>query len=83
MGFETQRHKGTQRSGGSATQSCHGASKALGLHPGKREPPGKSPASHSPLPHTRLTPTTQRSPENCPYRAKLPRGDVTWHFMPG
>jgi hypothetical protein len=29
MGFETQRHRGPQRSGGSATQSWQGASKVL------------------------------------------------------
>ena len=38
MGFETQRHRGTQRSGVSATQSCQGPSKALGGRHGKREP---------------------------------------------
>jgi hypothetical protein len=37
----------------------------------------------SPRPRTRLTPNTQRSPENCPYRAKLHGGGLTWHFMPG
>jgi hypothetical protein len=25
----------------------------------------------------------QRSAESCPYRAKVSRGDLTWHFMPG
>jgi hypothetical protein len=38
MGFETQRHRGTQRSGGSGENSYQGASKALGVHPGKRGP---------------------------------------------
>ena len=83
MGFETQRHRGTQRSDGSATQSCQVASEVLGVHPENRGPPAKSPAPQSPLPPTQLTPNTQRSSENCPYRAKLPGGDLTWHFMPG
>jgi len=51
MGFETQRHRGTQRSGVIATQSCQAASKALGGHHGKREPrqiprPAKPAAAH-------------------------------------
>jgi hypothetical protein len=36
MGFETQRHRGTQRSGGSANKSCEGASKSVGIHIGMR-----------------------------------------------
>jgi hypothetical protein len=32
MGFETQRHRGTQRSGGIADKSCEGASKSVGIH---------------------------------------------------
>jgi hypothetical protein len=55
MGFETQRHRGPQRSGGSATQSCQGASKVLShavfgflRHHG-------SPTSHFPLPTAHCT----------------------------
>jgi len=33
--------------------------------------------------HTWGTPNIQCSAENCPYRAKVPEGGVTWHFMPG
>ena len=44
MGFETQRHRGTQRSGGSATQSCQGAFKAGGLTPGGFAAGGTEPA---------------------------------------
>jgi hypothetical protein len=33
--------------------------------------------------HTELTPNPQCSAESCPYRAKVSRGDLTWHFMPG
>jgi hypothetical protein len=41
----------------------------------------KSPAPQSELPHTRLTPNTQRSTENCPDRAKLHAGrsDLAFH----
>jgi hypothetical protein len=46
MGFETQRHRGTQRSGGSGENSYQGASKALGVHPGKRGPRTAAPDYH-------------------------------------
>jgi hypothetical protein len=65
MGFETQRHRGTQRSGVVATQSCQGASKALEVHP-EGASTGKSRVPQGPLLHTWVTPNTQRSSENCP-----------------
>jgi len=64
-------------------QSRQVAPKSVGGSPRKARAPAKSPAVQIPLPHTRVTPNTQRSPENCPYRAKLSRGGLTWHFMPG
>jgi hypothetical protein len=70
MGFETQRNRGTQRSDGSATQSCQVASKVVVFHLGNRGSPNRSPTPQRPLPHTRLTPNAQRSAENCPHRAK-------------
>ena len=83
MSFETQRHRGTQRSGGSIMQSYQGASKALGVHLGKREPPPnhppdksrcRTPASHQARSVRLRTALSGR---------KLPGGGLTWHFMPG
>jgi hypothetical protein len=84
MGFETQRHRGTQRKVMEAAQRTRARvrPKPSGFTP-KSANPAKSPAPQSPLPHTRLTPNTQRSAENCPYRAKLHGGGLTWHCMPG
>ena len=83
MSFETQRHRGTQRSSGSVTQSSRVAPKVLGVHLEKREPPPKSPARQIPLPHTRLTPDTQCSSENCPYRACVVVGGADPGLHPG
>ena len=67
-----------------ATKSCQGASKVVGVHPGKREPAAKS---------TRPRKARCCTPGSHPTRRvllraaltgrKLPEGGLTWHFMPG
>jgi hypothetical protein len=83
MGFEhrgTEEHRGVVAAEGIRTsvrpKPSEFTSESASTPPDQRVP-------QSPLLHIRLTPNTQCSAENCPYRAKLPGGGLTWHFMPG
>jgi hypothetical protein len=57
MGFETLRHQRNTDEEVSAAQSCQGASNALDVHPGKREPP----PSHPPRKAYCRTPASHRT----------------------
>jgi hypothetical protein len=69
--------------GDTGTQQSDGASHVVAVCAENRGNNHESHPNPTAALHTELTPNTQRSAESCPYRAKVPRGVLTWHFMPG